>query len=243
MGRPMSLSVLGVIPCRWASTRLPGKSIADICGKPMLVHVHERASKSKLLSDIVVATDDERIMEVCINNGIAVVRTSSNHKSGTDRMVEVSGMFDADLYVNIQGDLPMVDPDSIDSIISEVNGVDVAAACTKISDCDAILSTNVVKAIVNKKMDAVAFSRLPIPYPKGAPGAYLKHFGIYAMRGAALELFSSNEPGPLELSEGVELYRFIEIGEKVRMVIVSDLGSLSVDTEEDLATARKRIQQ
>lgn len=237
-------SVLGIIPCRYNSTRLPGKPLKEICGRPMLAHVYDRAVQSKKLSGVLVATDDERIANYCVSAEYNVVMTSPHHLSGSDRLAEVAFNMDADLYVNIQGDMPFVRGEDIDKLISEIREDDEAACAYAPVSLEQASNVNVVKAIVDSDGNAIAFSRYPIPFPMvDPPMTYYRQLGLYAFTDAAVAVFRNGPPGPIERAESVELYRLLEFGCPVRMVEVGEEGCFSVDTQEDLDAAQKRMSQ
>ena len=206
----------------------------------MLQHVWERASLSRYLSDVVVATDDERIASAVRKFGGRVRMTSAAHLSGTDRLAEVASAENATIYVNIQGDEPLIDPEAIDAAILSVDGDDSVVMGTlkkQIYDPTDIVSTNVVKVVTNLLGDAIFFSRCPIPYERDGRSAepvYFKHVGLYVYRRDFLLLYPDLTVGPLEQAERLEQLRALENGYKVR-VVNTDYESLGVDTPEDLA--------
>lgn len=232
--------ILGVIPARFASSRFPGKALAPLAGKPMLQHVWERASLSRYLSDVVVATDDERIASAVRKFGGRVRLTSRAHLSGTDRLAEVASAENATIYVNVQGDEPLIDPEAIDAAILSVDGDESVVMGTlkkQIYDPTDIVNTNVVKVVTNLLGDAIFFSRCAIPHERdgrsGVP-VYFKHVGLYVYRRDFLLLYPDLTVGPLEQAERLEQLRALENGYKVR-VVNTDYESLGVDTPEDLA--------
>ena len=209
------MKVVGIIPCRYASTRFPGKPLALINDMPMMWHVYQRCIESSCLDEIYIATDDERIETVAKDLGLQVVMTHGKHYTGTDRMAEVADKIDSDYYVNIQGDEPLLDPraiglvvkaivDSTDMLIQASNAY---APLTSESD---IIDTNVVKVITDVIGNALAYSRCPIPYPKSAEAKYLRQLGLYAFKKSGLQVFSEKKPETLENIEGVEMYRLLE---------------------------------
>jgi 3-deoxy-manno-octulosonate cytidylyltransferase (CMP-KDO synthetase) len=229
--------ILGVIPARLASSRFPGKVLAQIASKPMLQHVYERASQARYLTSIIVATDDERVFEVARNFGARVRMTRSDHLSGTDRVAEVASAENCDIVVNIQGDEPLIDPDAIDAaILPMVHDTDIQMATLKkkIIDPREIADPNVVKVITDLAGDAIYFSRLPIPYYREKSASpYFKHIGIYLYQRDFLLGYSALPVGPLERAERLEQLRALENGLKIR-VVETDYESLGVDTPEDL---------
>lgn len=240
------MKVIGIIPSRYGASRFPGKGISDLNGKPVVWHVYRQVMLSAVCDEVYVATDDSRIADVCEELGISTLMTGSHHLTGTDRLVECLGMVDGDIIVNIQGDEPMIDPDAIklvaraimdstDQTIMASNGYE------RITDEASILSTNCVKVIFTKDNLALSYSRLPIPYSKEAKASHYKQLGLYAFRREGLETFGRTEAGPVELSEGVEMLRFLEAGCSVKMVEVEPTGGIAIDTPEDLAKARERM--
>lgn len=239
------MKVVGVIPCRYASTRFPGKPLADINGKPMMWHVYQRCIESGVLDNIFIATDDQRIIEVAENLELNTIMTHDHHKTGTDRVAEVAEKIDSEFYVNIQGDEPLLNPKAITSVVNalvECNDSMVMAsnAYAPMTNPDDISDINVVKVITSLHGNAMAYSRLAIPYSKGIKALYNKQLGLYAFRKSGLQLFSEHKPGHIEATEGVEMYRLIEHGYHVRMVETDD-GSISVDTPDDLKRVAEKM--
>lgn len=236
------MKVVGIIPCRYKSSRFPGKPLADIGGKPMMWHVYQQVRKAAVVQDIYIATEDERIESACRSLGLNVLMTRDDHVTGTDRVAECATLVDADIYVNIQGDEPMIDPAAIDAVARAMVECDNAAVLASnayapvASPSDAV-NINVVKLIKALDDTVMAYSRMPIPFPKGQDVQFLRQLGIYAFRRFGLEMFARQAPGPVELAEGVEMLRFLEAGHKVLMVQVSG-QSVAVDTEADLLRVR-----
>jgi 3-deoxy-manno-octulosonate cytidylyltransferase (CMP-KDO synthetase) len=231
--------ILGVIPARFASSRFPGKALAELAGKPMVQHVYERAKMSRYLSDVLVATDDDRIAAAVQGFGGRVRMTRHDHASGTDRLAEVASCENALLYVNIQGDEPLIEPEAIDGAILSVLGdesVSMGTLKKKIIDPTDILNTNVVKVVTTLSNDAIYFSRCPIPYDRdGGTGTsfYSKHIGLYVYRRDFLLSYPDLTVGPLEKAERLEQLRALENGYRIR-VVETEYESLGVDTPEDL---------
>lgn len=238
------LVVIGVIPARYGSTRLPAKALAMIHGKPMIQHVYERCLKSKLLNEVLVATDDKRIFDAVINFGGNVVMTSKSHKSGTDRIGEAVMDIKCDIVVNIQGDEPMIAPDNIDKAIKPLiqdKTINVSTLYIKISDKKEISNPNVVKVVLDSNSNALYFSRSVIPYNRdNTKAAHHKHIGLYVYRKDYLMKLVKMKPSKLELAEKLEQLRILESGEKIR-VIETKIDSHSVDTLADLKKLRKSI--
>jgi len=231
------LRVLGVIPARLHSTRLPRKVLREIAGVPMVAHVFRRARQSPLLSDLLVATDAQDIVDVCHGLGIPAVMTSADHPSGTDRVWEVSRSRAADVYVNIQGDEPLISPGHIAALVepfqrrpeTQVTTLMIRATVEEARD------PNVVKVACTLAGTALYFSRLPIPFDRDQAAApeYWKHLGIYAYRREALESFHRFPPSALETAERLEQLRFLEHGIPIRVVETME-ATIGVDTEADL---------
>ncbi len=225
-----------VIPARYDSTRLPGKPLKDICGKPMICRVYERAQKSKLADEIIVATDDERILQAVEKNSGRAMMTDKNHKTGTDRLAEVAEKFpDAKIIVNVQGDEPLIEPRLIDELIEQFTdeNLHMATVATEIAD-DEMNNPNNVKVVIDKNNNALYFSRSLIPYPRNKNKSKVyKHIGIYAYRRNFLLEYAKMESTELEQTESLEQLRALENGYKIR-VIKSDCKFIGVDTEEDL---------
>jgi 3-deoxy-manno-octulosonate cytidylyltransferase (CMP-KDO synthetase) len=231
------MNVLGVIPARLHSTRLPRKVLREIAGLPMVIHVFNRARRCPRLSDVLVATDHEEIVAACRAHHVPAVLTSPYHRSGTDRLWEVSQGRVADVYVNIQGDEPLVTPGHLEKLVAPFRTVpEVQVSTLKIRATAAEAgSPNVSKVVTNALGDALYFSRNPIPYDREGRGqvTYWKHIGLYAYRRPALELFHSLPPSPLELAENLEQLRLLEHAIPIR-VLETDEPTIGVDTEEDL---------
>jgi len=205
----------------------------------MVQHVYERAQKSRYLTDVLVATDDHRIADAVRAFGGRVRMTSAEHPSGTDRLAEVAFSEPASLYVNIQGDEPLIDPDAIDAAILALHSdeeVSMGTLKKQILDPSDILNTNVVKVVTNLLGDAIYFSRCPIPYERDGRGSvplYFKHIGIYVYRGDLLRRYPDLPVGPLEQAERLEQLRAIENGFRIR-VVETEYESVGVDSQEDL---------
>ena len=239
------MRIVGVIPCRYSSTRFPGKPLAEINGKPMMWHVYQKCKETNIIDDIYIATDDDRISDAAKKLKLNVVMTRNDHATGTDRVAEVATKIDSDYYINIQGDEPLINPDAIASVINGLVECDdpmvvASNAYAPVCDPSDVVNSNVVKVIMTVDGDALAYSRQPIPYPKSGKASYNKQLGIYAFRKKGLQLFAKNTPSYIELTEGVEMYRLIEHGFRVRMIETDDI-SLSVDTENDLLRAISMI--
>jgi len=230
--------VLGVVPARYQSSRFPGKALAILAGKPLLQHVFERASRSRFLSEVVVATDDERIYNCARSFGAPVRMTRADHPSGTDRVAEVASADPANIVVNIQGDEPLIDPAAIDAaalcLITD-SKLPMGTLSKRIELPDEITNPNVVKVVSDLRGNAIYFSRDPIPYNRAGGAVYYKHIGLYVYRRDFLLRYSSLPVGPLEKVECLEQLRALENGYPIR-VVETDYESLGVDTPEDLET-------
>ena len=232
-----------VIPARYSSTRLPGKPLKYICGKPMICRVWERASRAKSVEEVIVATDDERILDAVEKNSGRAIMTRADHKTGTDRLAEVAEKFpDVEVIVNVQGDEPLIEPALIDELIGEFvadKNLQMATVATELTDADEMNNPNNVKVVVDKNNDALYFSRSLIPYPRNVgKSKVFKHIGIYAYRRNFLLAYAKMEPTPLEQSESLEQLRALENGYKIR-VIKSSCRFVGVDTAEDLELVNK----
>jgi 3-deoxy-manno-octulosonate cytidylyltransferase (CMP-KDO synthetase) len=238
------MNVIGVIPARFQSVRLEGKPLALIGGRPMIQHVYERAAKSALLTDLLVATDDARIFDAVRGFGGKAVMTSPDHRSGTDRVAEATAEADADVVVNIQGDEPFISPRVIDQLVQPFHsesGVEMSTLMRPIDNDRDLQDPNVVKVVVDQAGFALYFSRSLIPYPRNAapdPQAF-EHIGLYAYTKAFLGEYSRMPPTRLERIEGLEQLRVLENGRRIRVVETHDHLGLSVDTPGDLARAEQ----
>ncbi|YCM46783.1 3-deoxy-manno-octulosonate cytidylyltransferase [Verrucomicrobiaceae bacterium 227] len=211
------------MPARWASTRFPGKPLFPLLGKPLLQHVFERASQCSELDELVVATDDERIVTLCEEIGARVVITREDHPSGTDRIAEAASQCQAATHViNIQGDEPLLDPDLVDTLaaaMSHDRTLEMITAGSPLDDPALIADPNIVKLVLNRRSDALYFSRSPIPYRR-SEAAHLptyRHLGIYGYRVDFLNRFISLPPSSLEIAEGLEQLRALEDGARIRV--------------------------
>ena len=232
------MKALCIIPARYASTRLPGKPLKDICGKPMICRVYDRAKLAKSVDEVIVATDDERIFQAVEKNHGRAMMTRKDHKTGTDRLAEVAEKFsDVDVIVNVQGDEPLIEPALIDELIAQFEGdseLQMATVAVEMHAENEMKNPNNVKVIFDKTNNALYFSRSLIPYPRNVGKAKVyKHIGIYAYRRNFLLDYAKMPSTPLEESESLEQLRALENGYKIR-VIISDCQFIGVDTEEDL---------
>ncbi len=229
-----------VIPARYGSTRLPGKPLLDIAGKPLIQWVYERACGSKLASDVLIATDDERIRQRCEAFGAAVAMTSPECRSGTDRVFEAVKNSDADIVVNVQGDEPQIRPDMVDTLIRAIGQekLDMATLCSIIDDAHDYRSPHVVKIVRDIHDFALYFSRAPLPFMERTTAIPLyKHIGIYAFSRQFLETFVALPKGRLEAAESLEQLRALEAGYRIKAILV-DYDGIGIDTETDLERVR-----
>lgn len=227
---------IGIIPSRYSSTRLPGKPLADICGKPMIQWVYERCMQSKL-DEVIVATDDKRVFEVVESFGGRAVMTSKDHENGSSRIGEVAQNIECEYVVNIQGDEPLIDPECINKIVESLktNSHQVVTLISKLEEN--IENPNTVKVVKDCNNNAIYFSRYPIPYNRdGLEGIPMyKHIGIYGYNKEFLLQYLKLEMTILEKSESLEQLRILETGNKILTIEVED-DFVGVDTEDDLRT-------
>jgi len=236
------MKAIGIIPARRHSERFDGKVLADLMGKPLVQHVWESAKRSRILEDVIVATDSEDVIKVVNGFGGKAVYTSKDQPSGTDRIVEVVNPIDAGVIVNIQGDEPLVHYSMIDGLANallEDSSVQMATVIKKISDKTELLNPNVVKAVIDKAGYALYFSRSPIPYDRiskpetGSPFFYYKHIGIYAYTKDFLFTYTNLPKSILEDREKLEQLRALENGYRIK-TIETEFDTVGVDTPEDL---------
>ncbi|HLW85081.1 MAG TPA: 3-deoxy-manno-octulosonate cytidylyltransferase [Candidatus Sulfotelmatobacter sp.] len=229
------MKAVAIIPARLASTRLPRKMLREIGGKPLIGVVYEAVRSSPLLSEVIVATDSAEIADVCRARGWQVQMTSSTHRSGTERVHEVSNLVSADVYINVQGDEPLTRAEQITTLLGVMQNpvALVGTVMTPAAETD-IPNPNAVKVVVDLKGRALYFSRATIPFDRdGAEPRYFKHLGLYAYRKAALDRFVTLPESSLEKSERLEQLRFLENGVPI-FVGETPYDSVGVDTEEDL---------
>ncbi|MBR1886496.1 MAG: 3-deoxy-manno-octulosonate cytidylyltransferase [Schwartzia sp.] len=240
------MKILCVIPARYASTRLPGKPLKDVAGKPMICRVYDRAAQAKTLSGVVVATDDERILQAVEAHGGRAMMTARNHPTGTDRLAEVAAAYpDIDLIINVQGDEPLIEPSLIDELgraFADDAGLKMATVMTPMEDEAERKNPNNVKVVTDKAGYALYFSRSLLPYPRNDTGTPVyKHIGIYAYRRDFLLAYAKMAPTPLERAESLEQLRALENGYKIRC-IATNARFVGVDTPEDLAKVNEIYQ-
>jgi len=242
-------SAIAVIPSRYGSTRLPGKSLLPLCGKPLVQWVYERARQARTLSRVIVATDDERIAEVVRGFGGEVVMTRPDHPSGTDRIAEAVQDLDADVVLNVQGDEPLIDPVLIDElarILTASSTWDMGTAATPLHDPADLANPAVVKVVWDAEGRAMYFSRAPIPHLRdGAAGAVLaglhwRHIGLYGYRRSFLQRLVQEPPCLLEQAEKLEQLRALHLGARMK-VLTTEHAGLGVDTPEDVPRAEAAL--
>lgn len=241
------MKVVGIIPARYASTRLPGKPLKDICGHPMIWWVYKRVCTVKKLDEVYVATDDERIEKVCLENNIPVVMTSNNHSTGAHRLQEVSDKIKADFYVQLNGDEPLINTEAIAAAIPDEVPQDVEFGTniiTDMTDPAQVMDASNIKMVFDNDMNALYMSRTPVPYPfKAIDFKYYKHVGIIGYNKKMLDFYKNSVPGKFELIEGIDTLRFLDYGKKLKLSLVPQCHSLSVDTEKDLEMVRKMMKE
>jgi 3-deoxy-manno-octulosonate cytidylyltransferase (CMP-KDO synthetase) len=240
------LNIVAVIPARYASTRLPGKPLADLDGRPMIEHVYRRVAASKIVSDVIVATDDLRIATRVNQFGGKVRLTKATHETGTDRLAEVAASIDCDVVINVQGDEPLVDPRALDELVAPFvhdRSIQMTTLFRRIHEAAELTNPNIVKLVVDRGGFALYFSRAPIPYlrdPRGGWPPLYRHIGLYAYRRSVLLVLATLEPTPLERAEALEQLRALEHGIRIKAV-ETDHESFEVNTPEDLAQVRKLL--
>lgn len=240
------MKILAVIPARYKSTRFPGKPLADICGKPMIWWVYQEAKKVQEFDDVIVATESEVIVQECNKLGINVILTSDAHPTGTDRVAEVAQKIEADLYVIIMGDEPLIRAEDERRLVHSISRAPEADAIMLTEKfkypVDAINMTT-IKLAINDEGYLIFMSRAAIPYPKDEIGYSLyKNVGCYALKKSALDFFLSKNPGNIERAEGIELLRLLENHKKILTVEIES-ESMAVDTEKDLERVRKELEK
>jgi 3-deoxy-manno-octulosonate cytidylyltransferase (CMP-KDO synthetase) len=239
--------ILAVIPARYASTRFPGKPLVSIAGKPMIQHVVERAREAPCVTRVIVATDDERILQAVESFGGEALLTRSEHRCGTERVAEVAARVPAEIYVNVQGDEPLIEPAAIEAAVNAIwSGaeIQIGTLAAPLLENSALMDPNVVKAVTNFDGVALYFSRAPIPWLRDASVGhavrYLRHIGLYAFRREALLEYPTLPPGELELAEQLEQLRWLENGYAIR-VVECEYEAVSVDVPGDVARVEQLL--
>lgn len=256
---PTDPKVIAVIPARWASSRFPGKPLAVIGGKPMIQRVVEQAGKARSVSEVIVATDDDRIAQAVRGFGGVAVMTSSDHLSGTDRVAEVAETRDCDIVVNVQGDEPLIPPGNIDLIVAPLvsdDTIKVSTLMMRIDSVEELANPDICKVVVDHLGNALYFSRAPVPFdrdgwdlkegesvwPRDMKVKANKHIGLYAYRKSFLMEFPRLPASQLEVIEKLEQLRILENGIPIR-VVETDKDSIGVDREEDLLAVEKQLEK
>jgi 3-deoxy-manno-octulosonate cytidylyltransferase (CMP-KDO synthetase) len=241
--------VIVVIPARYASTRLPGKPLVQLAGKPMVQHVYERAKGAQTVHRVMVATDDQRIMDAVTAFGGEARMTRSDHRTGTERIAEVAVHEPGDVFVNVQGDEPLIDPVAIDTAVGallEEPQAQITTVATPIRHAGDIMDPNVVKTVLDFDGNALYFSRAPIPWIRDTQQKvhvkYWKHLGLYVFQREALLEYPTLPQGELEKIEQLEQLRWLENGWKIRVAEVAH-DAVSVDVPEDVARVEKLMQK
>lgn len=238
------VKILGVIPARLHSKRLPGKMLADISGEALICRALRQVKKSHYLDEVIVATDSKMIVRAVEKCGGKPIITSKKHRSGTERVAEIAKIFkDYEIVINIQGDNPLVSPKTIDKIaraLIEDKNIKMATIASPIKNEKELKKSSVVKTVVDKNSYAIYFSRSVVPFAKGPYKYYLKHHGIYGFRRGFLLQYSRWRPGPLELAEDLEQLRVLEHGYKIK-VVIGKFDDIEVNTKEDLKLVRQII--
>jgi 3-deoxy-manno-octulosonate cytidylyltransferase (CMP-KDO synthetase) len=263
-----SKKTVAIIPARYASTRLPGKALIEINGKPMVCWVAERAQAARNVDRVIVATDSQEIVDAVSSIGIEAMLTDTNHTSGTDRVAEVAAKIpDAEIIVNVQGDEPLIAPETIEKAVdtmagemSKSDGAGIVTTCEPIESLEQLLNFNLVKVVIDENGDAVYFSRSPIPFPSDAAKRhggdperaieaepelfkiFRKHTGLYVYRRDVLMEFTSWPPAKLEMIEALEQLRALAHGVKIKVVEACS-SSIGVDTAEDLELLKAQMAQ
>jgi 3-deoxy-manno-octulosonate cytidylyltransferase (CMP-KDO synthetase) len=252
------LAIVAIIPARFGSTRLPGKPLSDIHGRPMVQWVYECARRARRVDHVLVATDDRRVADAVARFGGDAVMTSTSHRSGTDRLAEAARGTDAEIVVNVQGDEPMLDPSLVDAVVEpllEDAALPMATVSLPLRRLEEMLSPGVVKVVADARGRALYFSRSPIPFVRdGGPpdlraaagralaaGLARRHLGLYAYRRDALLRFASLPPAPLELAEGLEQLRALHHGLAIQVVACEAESGPAVDTPADLEAVRAAL--
>jgi 3-deoxy-manno-octulosonate cytidylyltransferase (CMP-KDO synthetase) len=236
---------IAVIPARYASTRFPAKLVQDLCGKPVILRTFEAAVSTQLFDEVWVVTDSQEIYNLIETAGGKVFLSRKEHESGSDRIAEAVTEIDADIVVNVQGDEPFIDKESLALLLNifhhdSEHQIDLASLMTPLSLPEDIQNPNHVKVVTDLNGLALYFSRAPIPFPREGKweASYFKHIGIYAFRKSALMDFSTWPVSMLEATEKLEQLRYLEHGKKIKMVVTHHVG-IGIDTPEDLKKARE----
>jgi 3-deoxy-manno-octulosonate cytidylyltransferase (CMP-KDO synthetase) len=241
------MKIISMIPARYSASRFPGKLMQDLNGKTVIRRTYEATVATNLFDAVYVVTDSEIIYNEIVSHGGKAIMSKKVHESGSDRIAEAVQDLDVDIVVNVQGDEPFTERESLEKVLNvfkndDSNEIDLASLMVEIKDWDEINNPNTVKVIVDKNHFALYFSRSPIPYPrdKKAGVKYFKHKGIYAFRKQALLDFYNLPMRPIEASEKIECIRYLEYGKKIKMV-ETNIEGVEIDTPEDLEKAKKLL--
>ncbi|HEX8872726.1 MAG TPA: 3-deoxy-manno-octulosonate cytidylyltransferase [Candidatus Acidoferrum sp.] len=241
--------VVVVIPSRYGSTRLPGKPLVSLAGKPMVQHVYERAKRAQTVHRVLVATDDQRIVDAVKSFGGEACMTRTDHRTGTERIAEVAAREPGDVFVNVQGDEPLIDPAAIDTAVGallEEPAAQISTVATQVRHAGDIMDPNVVKAVLDFDGNALYFSRAPIPWVRDSQLKihvnYWKHLGLYVFERNALLEYPTLPQGELEKIEQLEQLRWLENGWKIRVAEVAH-DAVSVDVPEDVTRVERLLQE
>lgn len=241
------MRAVGIIPARYGSSRLPGKPLRLIHGRPMLQWVYERARSVKKLDMIYAATDDERIKALCNELNIPVIMTSDKHRTAANRLAEAAMSVSADFYVQINGDEPLIEPRAIEAAVPENVPPDIEFGTniiTEMTDPAQVMDAANIKMVFDSNMNALYMSRAPVPYPfKSLNFRYYKHVGIIGYNGKMLNFYAESKPGRFELIEGIDTLRFIDYGKQLKLSIVENCRCLSVDTEKDIEIVERIMRE
>ena len=239
------MKIISMIPARYSASRFPGKLMQDLGGKTVILRTYEATVATNLFDDVIVVTDSKVIYDEIVNNGGKAMMSIKEHECGSDRIAEAVEFLDIDIVINVQGDEPFTDKESLLKLIDVFKDdhekqIDLASLMGQITDWDEINNPNIVKVIVDNNHFALYFSRSPIPYPrdKNVGAKYFKHIGVYAFRKEAILDFYRLPMLTLEASEKIECIRYLEYGKRIKMV-ESDVENIEIDTPEDLERARK----
>ncbi|WP_092447314.1 3-deoxy-manno-octulosonate cytidylyltransferase [Winogradskyella sediminis] len=239
------MKIISMIPARYSASRFPGKLMENLAGKSVILRTYEATVATQLFSDVYVVTDSEIIFNEIVNNGGKAIMSIKEHESGSDRIAEAVAHIDCDIVINVQGDEPFTERESLAKVIEvfkddDAKEIDLASLMVEIDDLEEINNPNTVKVIVDQQNFALYFSRSPIPFPrdKNAGARYFKHKGIYAFRKEALLDFAVLPMQFLEASEKIECIRYLEYGKRIKMVETKIQG-VEIDTPEDLEKAKR----
>lgn len=240
------MKTVGIIPARYGSSRLPGKPLMEIAGKPMVWWVYERTRQARRLDGVWVATDDQRIAAVCQEYEIPFLMTSAAHPCAASRLAEAAETVEADFYVQINGDEPLISPENIDAAVPEHFPTEEAFGTNLIAPLGTpaeVMDPSNIKVVFDQSYRALYLSRTPVPYPFGALDfVYYKHVGIIGYNKKMLEFYADSVPGRFERIEGIDTMRFLDYGKTLQFIPVKKTESLSVDTAKDLDAVRRRME-